>query len=118
MKRILFLSVLMLGCSASAHAQYFGGMIGGPLSAPIVPTPMSVPPTHFAVSHVSGTDADFIPSSFRTFEQAVAEGRAALAAQARTLAQIADENSKTQKTKAKLAIVQDASGNVILTFKR
>jgi len=64
---------------------------------------------------VTGTDADFTPSSFRTFEQAVAEGKAALAAHARTVAQVADENSKAQKAKARLAIVQDASGKVILT---
>jgi hypothetical protein len=67
---------------------------------------------------VGGTDADFIPSSFRSFDQAVAEGKTALAAQARTIAQAAEENGRTQKAKARLAIVQDGSGNVILTFNR
>jgi hypothetical protein len=119
MKRIVVLGVLILGCSVSARAQAFGGSIGGgSLNGPSFPTLVSTPPAHFAVSRVRGTDADFIPSSFRSFDQAVAEGKTALAAQARTLAQIAEENSRTQKSKARLAIVQDASGNVILTFNR
>ena len=118
MKRILVLGVLILGCSVSAHAQGFGGSLGGSLNGPSFPTLVSTPPAHFAVSRVGGTDADFIPSSFRSFDQAVAEGKAILAAQARTLVQIAEENSKAQKAKARLVIVQDASGNVILTFNR
>lgn len=119
MKRILALGVLILGCSVSAHAQSFGGSIGGAtLTPPAFPSLVSIPPTHFAVSRVGGSDSDFIHSSFRSFDQAVAEGKSVLAIQARTLAQAAEENGKTQKAKARLAIVQDASGNVILTFNR
>ena len=119
MKRVLMLGVLILGSSATAHAQFFGGTIGGGASSgPSFPTLVDPAPAHFAVSHVAGTDVDFIPSSFRSFEQAVAEGKAALAAQARTLAQIADENSKVQKAKARFAIVQDTSGKLILTPKK
>jgi len=116
MKQVLVLSALILGCSATAHAQFFGASIGGiTLGGPTSPSVSHTPPTHFNVTGVTGTDADFTPSSFRTFEQAVAEGKAALAFRARTVAQIADENNKVQKAKARLAIVQDASGKVILT---
>ena len=116
MKQVVVLGVLILGCSATAHAQFLGGSIGGvTLYGPTSPSRADTPPTRFAVTHVAGTDADFTPSSFRTFEQAVAEGKAALAAKSRTLAQIADENNKAQKAKARLAIMQDASGKVILT---
>ncbi|HXQ27183.1 MAG TPA: hypothetical protein VN822_12300 [Candidatus Acidoferrales bacterium] len=117
MKRALFLGILILGCSASAHAQY-GGIGGGSLSGPSFPAIVNYPPTHFAVTHVAGTDTDFIPSNFRSFDQAVAEGRAALAAQARTITQAADENSKAQKAKARLAIVQDNSGKLVFTSNR
>jgi len=119
MKQALVLGALILGCSASAHAQFFGASIGGiTLGGPTSPSVTHTPPTHFNVTSVTGTDADFTPSSFRTFEQAVAEGKAALAARARTVAQIADENSKAQKAKAKLAIVQDNSGKLVFTSNK
>ncbi|HKV03731.1 MAG TPA: hypothetical protein VJO53_01355 [Candidatus Acidoferrales bacterium] len=115
MKRILGLGALMLGCSLPAHAQFLGGTIGGAGSSGVsFPVVIDPAPTHFAVSYVGGTGADFVPSSFLSYDKALAAGRAAVEAQTKSLAQIADENNRAQKAKAKFALVQDARGNAFI----
>ena len=65
------------------------------------------------MSAVSGGDPSFAPSTFLSFDQAVAEGRAILAADQKSLGQVAAENSSRQKAAVKFTFVQDADGNVV-----
>jgi hypothetical protein len=124
MKRLLGLVVLALGLALPAHAQFLGGSIGGGSSLNNAGgssgggfhASMSQP-TRFATTGVSGTEADFIPSAFVSYDQAIAVGKAALAEKAKTVVNAAAENSDRQKPRAKLAMVQDANGNVILVSR-
>jgi hypothetical protein len=63
--------LLVLLCSVPAHAQ-----LSGTLSGPAFPPLNTSQPTQFRVILVSGSQADFVPSSFMAFEQAVALGAA------------------------------------------
>jgi len=126
MKKILALAVFVIGFSASAHAQAMslnggaasnnggGAAMGGGLSKPIFPSMPINPPTHFNVSATSGTDADFEPSSFLTFEEAVAAGRAAQT-KPQTIVEAAAENKSTDRPKAKFELVQDDNGKAVIT---
>ncbi|HXJ16853.1 MAG TPA: hypothetical protein VNM68_06610 [Candidatus Polarisedimenticolia bacterium] len=114
MKRILGVAVLILWFAVPAHAQYFGTSLGGgSLGHVSFHTLPSVPPAQFEVRAVSG-GADFVPSSYVPYEQALAEGRAALAARTKTLAEITRENSVVPRVKARLILVQDDHGRAIL----
>jgi hypothetical protein len=115
MKRILGVAVLILWFAVPAHAQGFGGSLsgGGSLGHVTFPALPSIPPAHFDVRAERG-GADFVPSSYASYEQALAEGRAALTQQAKTLAEIARENSGIPKAKARLVLVQDDYGRAVL----
>jgi hypothetical protein len=94
--------------SSSGGGGIGGGSIGGNVSR------LSIyPRATFDVSAVSGSDPSFAPSTFLSFEQAVAEGKAINAANQKSLAEAAAENSAAQKAKAKFAFVQDANGKVV-----
>jgi hypothetical protein len=116
MKRILGIAALILWFAVPAHAQSFGGSISGAggIGHVIFPVHSSTPPARFQVRAVSGSKADFTPSSFASYEQALAEGRAALAAQVKTLADVARENNTTPRVRARLVAVQDNRGRVVL----
>ncbi len=126
MKRFLGLAVLALGFALPAHAQLSGGSVGsgtslsgsgglnGAVSCHTLP---SYPPANLAMIVISGTANSFIPSGFVSYEQAVAEGRAALSAKARSLAEAAEENSNSQKARAKFALVQDAKGEAVIVSR-
>jgi hypothetical protein len=117
MKYLLSFAALLLVSTMPAHAQRAsnsgggsGGSIGGGTSR--LPT---YAPASFQAVYVTGADNyNFSPSTFRAYDQAVEEGRAALAERAKTLVDIAKENRATERTKAKLTIVQDASGNAVI----
>ena len=131
MKRICGLAALILWLSIPAHAQHaMGGSSnsvasasgwagsgggtgsgGGQVNFPTLP---SYPQHEFLMTNVSGTKADFTPSTFLDYEQALTEGRAALASRLRTLAEIAKQNRESKPTKAKIAILQDANGRAFL----
>lgn len=115
MKRILGVAVLILWFAVRAHAQSIGGSIGGGggLGHASFHTLPSAPRAHFKVLVMRG-GPDFEPSSFAPYEQALAQGRAALAAEAKTLAEIARENSSVPKPRARLVILQDDQGRAIL----
>jgi hypothetical protein len=90
-----------------------GGGGGSPGSVSFRTLP-EVPPAQFDAIRVSGSKDEFVPSSWTQFESGLAEGRAQLARQQKSLGEIADENRETEKPKAKLIIVQDADGRAII----
>lgn len=128
MKRLIGLAAFAALLSVSAQAQtkapsvsgsspitggsYSGGGGSGGLGSGSSGRLPSYPPAQFRVNAVSGTQEAFSPSTFLTYDQAIAAGKAALAS-TKTLAEIAAENSSAQKAKAKVAFVQDAHGNII-----
>ena len=135
MKKLLGVATIVLLFSIPAHGQGRGVTVGSAPSANAtggggagggagdigggnsvrLPT---YPPATFVVSAVSGGDPSFAPSTFLTFEQAVAEGKAINDADRKSLAQVAAENSNAPKAKAKFSFVQDANGKVVPTAER
>jgi hypothetical protein len=128
MKKLIGVVALVLLSSLPAHAQAKGGAVGSsssPISQGGGGTGSSGagggggsrlpgnPPTAFAVSAVSGGDPSFAPSTFLSFDQAVAEGKAINAASQKSLGEIAAENSTAPKAKSKFTFVQNADGNVV-----
>jgi hypothetical protein len=100
----------MNGGGSGSGGSGFGSSIGGDTSG-------SRPPhvtTQFDGKAVSGTEADFVPSAFLSFDQAVKAGRAVLDRENKSLVQAAEENTNSEKPRAKFALVQDANGNAIL----
>ncbi len=134
MKELLGVAAFVLLLSIPAHAQTRGagqtttptssfngggggtggGSIGGTNGARIPAYPRAT----FDMSEVSGGDPSFAPSTFRSFDQAVAEGKAILAEDQKSLGQIAAENSTKPKATTKFTFVQDANGNVVPAARR
>jgi hypothetical protein len=130
MKKLIGIAAFVLVFSAAAHGQGSkggaavsssagpigtsggGGGTGGGFSGTGGATLPRYPATHFGTSAVSGGDPSFAPSTFLTFEQAIAEGKSESASQ-KPLAEAAAENNVTPKTKAKFVFVQDAKGKVV-----
>jgi hypothetical protein len=128
-KRICGLAALILWLSIPAHAQHAmggssngvasasgsaGGGTGGGGSQVSFPTLPSYPQHEFLMTNVSGTKADFTPSTYLDYDQALTDGRAALASKMRPLAEIAKQNRESNPAKAKIAILQDANGRAFL----
>lgn len=138
MKRFLSLTILAAGLAIPAHAQtphgvsaggganpltfsggggggYGGGGVGGGSSSGSrLP---SCPRAQFSVSAVSGTQQDYVPSTFVSYDKALAEGRDVLAAPPKTVAEVAHEQAIGRAEKAKLALVQDSRGNAIIVVR-
>lgn len=139
MKKLLSLAILGVIFSVPAHAQRsmagtlgpngagyiqggtagsggggyggYGGGGGGIVSFHTLP---EIPPTQFNTVDVSGANGEFVPSSWTEFKRGLARGNAELNAEHKTLGEIAAENRKIEKPKAKFEIVQDASGKAII----
>jgi len=96
-----------------------GGSAGGAGSggASFSPLP-SYPRTNFAATAISGTETDFVPSTFLPYESAVAAGQAALTAQHASVVQAASANSSAPKAKAKLTLIEDATGKAVIARSR
>ena len=129
MKRLLGLAALALSVSVPAHAQRMGGSAGavggsgsvggagvssGTANVSLLP---HYSPRDFLVTSVSGTEADFTPSTFLGYDEAIAEGRAALAARTKPLAECAKESRNSERDKAKIAFLQDANGKAFLASR-
>jgi hypothetical protein len=78
------------------------------------PTLPGRPPATFGSAAISGSDADFVPSTFVPFEKAVAAGQAMLDAEHTSLAEAARANSATPKMKARVALVENAVGDPVM----
>ena len=96
------------GFPTTSGAGGFGGGIGGGSARANI---AACPRTQFATAALSG-DASFAPSSFLTFEQAVAAGKAELAPQ-KTVVQVAAETVAAMKAKSRVEFVQDNGGRVV-----
>jgi len=136
MKKLIGIAAFVLLFSIPAHAQSRGGGVGSAPSANVAggggaggtggggiggnggARLQSYPRASFEASSVSGGDPSFAPSTFLSFDQAVAEGKAIIAADQKSLAQTAAENSATPKAKAKVTFVQDAEGKVVPTAQQ
>lgn len=99
------------GSGAGGGYGGYGGAGGGTVSFHTLP---EIPPAQFNTVDVSGEKEQFIPSSWTDFQRGLARGEAELNAEHKTLGEIAAENRKLEKPKAKLEIVQDASGKAII----
>lgn len=125
MKKFLGIAAIVFLGAIPAHAQHASGMgangnaspnngggstAGGGIGGSVTRLP-AYPRATFATAAVSG-DPSFSPSSFMTFEQAVAEGIAE-STPGKSLAQAAAENQAAMKSKSRVAFVQDHGGNVI-----
>jgi hypothetical protein len=100
--------------SPSTYAQGGGaGMGGGGTGGS--GTILHVPPAHFAMQAVSGSASDYVPSTFVSYDSALAEGKASLDAHGEPLGRSAQrENSKPAEKSADLQIVQKQNGGTVI----
>ncbi len=125
MKKILFLVAALLAASA-AHAQ---SSVGGGLSGTSFPTV-----THIGSILTLGTGVDqrasrvtsakndgaFLPSSFETYDEAIAAGQRIVGAKPLSLGEIARQAREEKKAAAETAVLvicQDQRGNMIASAR-
>jgi hypothetical protein len=99
------------GGTAGSGGPGGGGGSPGTVSFRTLP---DVPRATFDAIRVSGSKDEFVPSSWTQFEAGLAEGRAQLAREQKTLGEIAAENREIEKPKAKLMIVEGADGRMTI----
>jgi len=126
MKSLLALAALAFVTSSPAHAQAYVGSSSSAYGSSInsgqngmakafFPTHYSLPDASSQMLIISGTDTEFVPSLFMSYDKAVATGVAELAVKPKTLAEVAAANRKEQHLKAQASFSQDANGNIIKT---
>jgi hypothetical protein len=132
MKRLIGLAVLAVGLVVPTHAQTVhaaagggaanslasggggwgggGGLSGGfTAGAPLAHYPL----TRFSMTSVSGSQQEFVPSVFVSYDKAVAEGQNLLDTPPLTVAEAARRQGNTHSEKAKIALVQDNNGKAV-----
>jgi hypothetical protein len=102
----------LVGSSSTNAVNGGSGGYGGSLSSGSGSRLPIYPAAHPGVVAVQGGDPSYAPSTFLTFEQAVAEGQAANAAP-KSLGEVAAEYSTARKVRVKFAFEQDSRGNVV-----
>jgi hypothetical protein len=138
MARILGLALLGLFISVPANAQRSMSGSPGPTGTNVVGgatsgggpgsavggggtvgfhTLPAAPPTQFQMVDISGQRDDYIPSSWTEFERGLARGQAELAAGSKTLGEVAAENRRAARPKAKFEIIQDAAGTAVIQLR-
>lgn len=115
MKLFLALGGLLLVTAVPAQAQLGGGAGGGSIGHVSFPAVLSIPPTQFNSTVVSGSAQDFVPTSYVSFDQGVEQGLALLAAKHKSVAEVAEENNRAARPKAKVAFVQSDDGAAMIT---
>lgn len=114
---LIFLSCLpahaqaYVGSSASYGSSINSGQNG--MAKAIFPSHNSLPDPPSQMQIISGTNTEFVPSMFMSFDKALAKGVADLAVKPKTLAEVAQENRKEQRAKAQTSFVQDANGKLV-----
>lgn len=100
-----------VGSSASYGSSLNSGQNG--MAKAYFPNHYSLPDGSTRMLIISGTNTEFEPSFFLTFDKALAKGVADLAAKPKTLAEIAQENRKEQRAKAQSNFIQDGDGRLV-----
>ena len=131
MKRMIALAVLVVAMAVPIHAQTGHAAAGGGVSSVSVSgsgggggsgfasgstanRPLSYPVTHFNVASVSGSQQEYVPSVFVSYDRAIATGQTELDTQPMTVAEASRQQANMRQEKAKVALVQDQSGRAIL----
>jgi|SRR5579872_5808669 len=128
MKYLVGCAVLALSFAMPAAAQShvagggsatgFGTTTGGGAAGAAVPGGEGRLPHYsrakFQITAVSGSETDYIPSTFVSYSRALTTGNHALASVPETLGQAAQLNRETPRVKAKFALVQDDRGNAVI----
>jgi hypothetical protein len=131
MKRMIALAVLAVGLAVPVHAQTGRVAAGGGASS-VSPSggggwgsggfgggstasrPLNYPLTHFSVASVSGSQQEYVPSVFVSYDQAIATGQTVLDTPPMTVAEASRHLGDMRPEKAKVAFVQDDAGRVII----
>jgi hypothetical protein len=114
MKWLLVVGGLLLVSAIPAQAQTVG-FGGGSIGHMTFPSITHLPATQFNSVVVSGSDQDFVPTTYVSFDKGVAEGRTTLAMRPKSLGELALEYSGQTRPKAKVAFVQNDHGEAIIT---
>jgi hypothetical protein len=137
MRHLIGLAVLALGLVVPTHAQAMrsaasgtanptssgsgsggGGGLGGGFSGGSIGGRLTYYPlARFSVTTVSGTQQDYVPSTFVSYDQAVATGQNELDMPPLTVAAAARQQANTHPEKAKIAVMQDDRGKVIIVSR-
>jgi hypothetical protein len=111
MKAALIVAAVILVASVPVGAQSIGGILAPPVVTPSLPW---TPPASPQAIEVTGTDATYLPSTFVSFDRAVAVGKDDIREQAKTVAQVAAESRQTAKAAAKIRVAQDNRGKLVV----
>ncbi|HXX70763.1 MAG TPA: hypothetical protein VEI55_00610 [Candidatus Acidoferrum sp.] len=129
MKRLMALGVLTVGLTLPTHAQTAHTAAGGAANLPTSngsggwgggggstagSRPVSHPRAQFNTTSVSGSQNEYVPSVFVSYDRAIATGQNALDTPPPTVAEAARQQSNTHPEKAKLALVQDIHGRAMV----
>jgi hypothetical protein len=113
MKWFIVVGGLLLASAIPAQAQTIGSG-GGSIGRATFPSMTHYPETQFNSIVVSGSEQDFIPTTFVSFDKGIAEGCTTLGMRPKSLGEIAHEYSVQARPKAKVAFVQNDYGDAII----
>ncbi|HEY6467494.1 MAG TPA: hypothetical protein VIY69_15950 [Candidatus Acidoferrales bacterium] len=111
MKMTLIIAALILVASVPAGAQSIGGSLTPPRSFHTLPW---TPPASPNAIDVTGDAGTYLPSTFVSFDRAVAVGKADLKEQAKTVADAAADSRKTANAAARIRVAQDNNGKLVV----
>jgi len=114
MKWLMVSGVLLLVSAIPAQAQSIG-FGGGSIGRVTFPSMTHFPETQFNSVVVSGSEQDFVPTTFVSFDRGIAEGCTTLGMRPKSLGEIAHEYSVQARPKAKVAFVQNDYGEAVIT---
>ena len=138
MKRVLGLAIAVAALALPAHAQASKGAPPASAASPITSNNGSggggssgfsgggsvggshlsaYPRRQFGVASVSGTQQDYVPSTFVAYDQALAEGRDILSNPPKTVVEAAHAQVAAPAGKAKFAFVQNANGDAVIVVR-
>jgi hypothetical protein len=113
MKWLLAVGGLLLVSAMPAQAQLGGGI--GSMGHVTFPGLTSYPATQFNTVVVSGTANAYVPTTFASYDQALAQAQsAAQLVTTKSLGEVAHEYSRETRPKARFAFVQDNNGHAII----
>jgi hypothetical protein len=131
MKHLVAMAVLTLGLVVPTHAQAVHAAAGGGATSPTANGTgwgsgglgggfapgnrlASYPLTLFSVTSVSGSQQEYVPSIFVSYDRAIAEGQSELDTPPRTVAEAARQQARAHAEKAKVALVQNEDGKAVI----